>query len=425
MTRIRLLGLAASAAATLLGAGAAAAGPSPVFDHITLTPTGIPPVIIVESQDGKKWSKIRPQKLLLSGKVDVAMDKGRLSGYSLAHSGVKLIDKSIPNQPKSIKTEISFQSHTNNLAIASITAVATCNGKLASGKGIHQDHLVGITSDVTLIGRARDDGLSEIKREGYGSFPITVKCLGVPEAGPQAGADDLAGAFAVKSAALGIHKPQSNACPTTASINARFETNMKGKVTFIYRRAGGGKSNPITVNAKKMPNGKFMAVHNQEVKIDKATDTKYMVEVVGKGIISDWQSLKVPCKIQTGGNGGLAPTPEVPMKALSAQIGIKGPKTKLCPATATLMAWIKTNKPGKIGFRLMRKDGPVGPMIFATAVKSGNGYMATYTRKIEIAGPVSQSYSVVVPGSGGVASNFAPLKASCSIKQPGELKKGS
>ena len=305
MTRIRLLGLAASAAATLLGAGAAAAGPSPVFDHITLTPTGIPPVIIVESQDGKKWSKIRPQKLLLSGKVDVAMDKGRLSGYSLAHSGVKLIDKSIPNQPKSIKTEISFQSHTNNLAIASITAVATCNGKLASGKGIHQDHLVGITSDVTLIGRARDDGLSEIKREGYGSFPITVKCLGVPEAGPQAGADDLAGAFAVKSAALGIHKPQSNACPTTASINARFETNMKGKVTFIYRRAGGGKSNPITVNAKKMPNGKFMAVHNQEVKIDKATDTKYMVEVVGKGIISDWQSLKVPCKIQTGGNGGL------------------------------------------------------------------------------------------------------------------------
>lgn len=423
MIRFSSLCIAASAALAV-GSAAALAAPKPVFDHITLQPTGIPPVIVVESEDGKKWSKIKPQKLLLSGKVNIAMEKGRLSGYSLAHSGVGLIDKSIHGQPKSFKTDVSFESHTNNLAIAAITAVGACNGKLQSGKGIHQDHLVGITTDVTLIGRAWDDGLSELKREGYGSFPITVKCLGVPEAGPQAGADDLAAAFAVKSALLTAQEPKSNVCPNTALLKARFVTNMAGKVTFIYRQAGGGKSSPITVTAKKRPNGQFVASHNQEVKIEKATDTKYMVEVVGKGIISDWERLDVPCKVQTGGNGGMATPPDVPMKALSSQIGIKGPKTKLCPTTASMTAWIRTNKAGKIGFRIMRKDGPVGAMIFATAVKSGNGYMATYTKKIEITGPVNQAYAIVIPGSAGAESNFAPLKASCSIKQPGGMKEG-
>ena len=153
-----------------------------------------------------------------------------------------------------------------------------------------------------------------------------------------------------------------------------------GKVTFIYRQAGGGKSSPITVASKKMPNGKFMAVHNQVVDIKKATNAKYMVEVVGKGIISDWAGLNVPCKIGLGGDGGLANPPAVPFKVLSAQLGIKGPKTKVCPNKATVMAWFKTNKPGDVGFRLMRKDGPVGPMIFVKSVKAASGYMATYSQ---------------------------------------------
>jgi hypothetical protein len=106
---------------------------------------------------------------------------------------------------------------------------------------------------------------------------------------------------------------------------------------------------------------------------------------------------------------------------LSAQLGIKGPKTKVCPNKATVTAWFKTTKPGKVGFRLMRKDGPVGPMIFVSSVKSASGYMATYSKTIAITHSMNTAYSAIVPGAGGLASNFVPLKASCSIGLPGVI----
>lgn len=427
MSKLHITARALPLAVALSLASGAQAGQWPVFDHIRLTPTGIPSTIEVLSEDGKTWSKVRSASLPLSGIVDIKLKKGDLSTFSIVQGGEEIVGDSLPNAKKSFKKELSFTGHTKNLGIAAIAAVSACNAKLKTGDEIHTDQFAGTTTDLTLQARAWNNQSfgAQMEREGFGEFPLTVKCIGVPaQVAPQpnAGADDLAVKFAVKSAKLGIHKPQSNVCPNTAQINARFETNVKGKVTFIYRQAGGGKSKPITVSSKKMPNGKFMAVHNQVVEIKKAMDTKYMVEVVGAGVISDWASLTVPCKIGLGGGGNMATPPEVPMKALSAQLGIQGPKTKLCPNTAKMTAWIRTNKAGKIGFRIMRKDGPVGPMVFATAVKSPAGYMATYGKTINIVGPVNQSYSVVVPGSGGIASNFVPLKASCNIKlPPGQL----
>ena len=405
----------------------------PVFDHITLTPTGIPATIVVESENNSTWTRIRPSQMALSGIVDIKMDKGDIASFEIHHGGVNLT----PNlgefvKASHVKEEISFQSSTDHLGIAAVMALGACNGKLKTGAEIHANQIVEITTDLDLVANATGTAKpsdKNITRSNFGTFPILVKCVGVPVnvqppkpvEPPVADVDDLKPGqkFKVRSASLGIHKPQSNVCPTTAQINARFETNFDGKVTFIYRQAGGGKSNPITVASKKMPNGKFMAVHNQVVDIKKAVNTKYMVEVVGKGIISDWQSLNVPCKIGLGGGGGQANPPAVPFKVLSAQLGIKGPKTKVCPNQATLSAWFKTTKPGKVGFRLMRNDGPVGPMIFATAVKAPSGYMATYTRTITITHAMNTSYSAVVPGAGGLASNFVPLKASCALGLPG------
>ena len=405
----------------------------PVFDHIKLTPTGIQATVVVESEDNTTWTRIRPAQLALSGIVDIEMKKGTIVSYEIHHGGKKLTPYlgEYENSSK-VKGEISFQSSTGNLGIAAVMAIGACNGKLKTGAEIYADQYAQITTDLDLVvnatGTAKPSN-KDITRNNFGTFLLTVKCAAVPinvqppkpVPPPVADIDDLKPGqkFKVRSASLGIHKPQSNVCPTTAQINSRFETNFDGKVTFIYRQAGGGKSNPITVTSKKMPNGKFYAVHNQVVDIKKATDTKYMVEVVGKGIISDWASLNVPCKIGLGGGDELANPPAVPFKVLSAQLGIKGPKTKVCPNKATLSAWFKTNKPGKVGFRLMRNDGPVGPMIFATAVKAPSGYMATYTKTIIITHAMNTSYSAVVPGAGGLASNFVPLKASCAIGLPG------
>ena len=427
MSKYRLLTIIPPLTGLALSASSALAGQWPVFDHIKLSPTGIPAEIIVESEDGKKWTKVKQHNFMLSGQVDIAMEKGKITGYWVKH-GVKKITDGFSGLSKSFKKEINLPTNTGNLGIAAISAVSACNAKLVSGTEINEDQHVGITTDLEL--NVQGETLSEkLTRNAYGTFPLRVKCVGVPldvqePEGPVAGTDDLKQPdekFKVLSAALGIHKPKSNVCPTTAQINTRIRTNFAGKVTFIYRKAGGGKSAPISVMSKQMPNGKFYAVHNQVVDIQKAVDTKYMVEVVGKGIISDWQALNVPCKIGLGGGEDIAPEPQVPFKVLSAQLGIKGPKTKLCPNKATLMAWFKTSKPGKVGFRLMRKDGPVGPMIFVNSVKAPSGYMATYKRTIEITKSMNTSYSAIVPGSGGLASNFVPLKASCSVGQPGAI----
>jgi hypothetical protein len=429
MSNHRLLKIALPMAGIIFTAQQAHAGLWPEFDHIKLTPTGIPATITVESENGTSWTKVQKHDFLLSGQVDIKMDKGKVVWYWVKHGNKELTNRGT-GSVKSFKKEINLPTKTGNLGIAAISAISACNAKLATGAEIYKDQYTGITTDLELFAAA-ETGSEKLTRSGFGTFPLTVKCLGVPiqvqppkpVEPPVADVDDLKPGqkFKVRSAALGIHKPQSNVCPTTAQINARFETNFDGKVTFIYRQAGGGKSAPITVTSKKMPNGKFFAVHNQVVDIKKAMDTKYMVEVVGKGIISDWESLNVPCKIGLGGDGGLANPPAVPFKVLSAQLGIKGPKTKVCPNKATVMAWFKTTKPGKVGFRLMRKDGPVGPMIFVQSVKSASGYMATYSKTIAITNSINTTYSAIVPGAGGLASNFVPLRASCAVGLPGVI----
>ncbi|MGE0239351.1 MAG: hypothetical protein AB7F09_18570 [Parvibaculaceae bacterium] len=424
MSTYRSLAAALPLAGLVLSAPALA-GQWPKFDLIRLTPIGAPPEITVESDNGTSWTRVTKRNFAFLGRVEVKMDLGKVVWYWVKHTG-KEIDDDETGRAKSFSKVVQLPTSTDNLGIAALTAVSACNAKLAAGADISKDQHVSISTDLELHAAAETNS-EKLVRDAVGIFPVKVRCIGIavdtqPTPPPVADTDDLKQPeekFKVLSAALGIHKPQSNACPAKARINTRIRTNFAGKVTFIYRQAGGGKSAPISVMSKKLANGKFYAVHNQVVDIKKAVDTKYMVEVVGKGIISDWQALKVPCKIGLGGGDDLASQPEIPFKVLSAQLGIKGPKTRLCPNKATLTAWFKTNKPGKVGFRLMRKNGPAGPMIFANAVKAPSGYMATYTRVIEITKPISTSYSAVVPGAGGLASNFVPLKASCALGQPG------
>ena len=202
----------------------------PVFDHIKLTPTGIPPVLTVVSDNNSSWTRMLESQLRLSGIVDIKLKKGNLIDYRIAHSNKVVHDPNgeIPPKNKSIKEEISFQSSTGNLGIAAAMAIGACNAKLKTGAEIFQDQFTGITTDLTLFASATGTASSsdkDITRDGFGSFPITVKCLAVPinqdveqpkpVPPPTADVDDLKPGqkFRVRSADIGIHKPQSNVCP--------------------------------------------------------------------------------------------------------------------------------------------------------------------------------------------------------------------
>jgi hypothetical protein len=79
------------------------------------------------------------------------------------------------------------------------------------------------------------------------------------------------------------------------SLCTRVETTGPGTFKIRYRKAGGGKSDLIAVQAVKSQNGKYVAKHVQPMTIAKTTDTKYMVESGNK--ISPWVDVKKTCAI--------------------------------------------------------------------------------------------------------------------------------
>ena len=69
---------------------------------------------------------------------------------------------------------------------------------------------------------------------------------------------------------------------------------------------------------------------------------------------------------------------------------------------------------------IARKGQGVGQPFTIQAKKAANGqYMATFTRKVQILGPIDALYRLLVGGGDGVASNWVPLKATCKIGLPG------
>ncbi|WP_417409448.1 hypothetical protein [Hoeflea sp.] len=111
----------------------------------------------------------------------------------------------------------------------------------------------------------------------------------------------------------------------------------------------------------------------------------------------------------------LAAPQEGPMIVKSAQFAIKSPASNACPAPAKSTGWIFTSKPGPVSYMIVRKGGAVAGPFKAEAVKAASGAMATISRSFEVTSAIDAEYRILVAGSGGVASNWAPLKASCKI----------
>jgi len=210
----------------------------------------------------------------------------------------------------------------------------------------------------------------------------------------------------------------NGACPSSGALITRVETTGPGNFKIRYRKAGGGKSDLITVQAVKTQNGKYVAKHVQAMTITKTTNTKYMVESGAK--ISPWVDVNKTC--------GQVMVPGIvaqPKKVLKAQLGIKGPKTNLCPNEATTSGWVFTNYAGPVQVMIARKGQAVGAPFTIQAKKAANGqYMASFTRKTPIIAPTNAEYRLLVGGGSGVVSNWVPLKANCSIGVPPALGLG-
>lgn len=132
---------------------------------------------------------------------------------------------------------------------------------------------------------------------------IAVAATSFVAAAAVAGPGDLkaggSGPAQVKQVKLSLNG-FNGACPSKGALITRVETTGPGNFKIRYRKAGGGKSDLITVAAAKTQNGKYVAKHVQPMTLAKTTNTKYMVESGAK--ISPWVDVKKNC-------GGGAPPP--------------------------------------------------------------------------------------------------------------------
>lgn len=103
-------------------------------------------------------------------------------------------------------------------------------------------------------------------------------------------------------------------------------------------------------------------------------------------------------------------------KVLSAQLGIKGPTTTVCPNQATMTGWVYTDYKGPVTIMIARKGQSVGAPITLQTIPASNGkYVATYNKVVPILTPVDAEYRLLVGGGSGIGSNWVRLKASCAI----------
>jgi hypothetical protein len=140
--------------------------------------------------------------------------------------------------------------------------------------------------------------------------------------------------------------------------------------------------------------------------------TRTLLALVASSFVAS-AALAGPGDLQAGGNG--------PLKVLKVQLGIKGPKTTLCPTTAETQGWVFTNHEGPVQVMIARKGQGVGAPFTIQAKKTQTGlYMANFKRIVQIIGPIDADSRLLAGGGDGKMSNWVPLHASCSIPVPNQ-----
>lgn len=109
---------------------------------------------------------------------------------------------------------------------------------------------------------------------------------------------------------------------------------------------------------------------------------------------------------QQGGNG--------PLLVKSAMLAIKSPASNVCPANASMKAWVYTTRAGQISYMMIRHGQNAGTVQTATAKKVGGKYVAEISRSFTIHNTIDAKYRIAAKGQGDFQfSNWVPLKANC------------
>jgi hypothetical protein len=147
-------------------------------------------------------------------------------------------------------------------------------------------------------------------------------------------------------------------------VTARFKTTTTGLVHFDLSRKVGDQplaTIPITIEAKKNPDGTFAADYVKDWFLDKPTHAQFFVqETDGLGVSAGWKDINVTCDNNLADPTSQPPSDEPQLKVLKSKFTVttfQNDSATGCPANAALDVEFITNKPGGVPFKVTGTDG--------------------------------------------------------------------
>jgi hypothetical protein len=207
---------------------------------------------------------------------------------------------------------------------------------------------------------------------------------------------------------------QGTACKVLR-VTARFKTTTSGLVHFDLSRKVGDQALatiPITLEAKKKPDGTYAAEYVKDWFLDKTTYAQFFVqETDGQGVSAGWKDINVTCDNNLADPTSQPPSDEPALKVLKSKFTVttfQNDSATGCPVNAALDVEFITNKPGGVPFKVTGTDGFVwnfsikadqefGPLqIGEGQAQFAKTFRATHRRMIQVTKSTDAQYSLEV-----------------------------
>jgi hypothetical protein len=286
------------------------------FDSVWLTSSNLTPITIHVANDGTRWTNIVPAQARLGVKVDIKLETGSVTSFSLYNGGApaqeseNIYGQSVLDKTKHFsETILTEEINVNRLGNGINSIVSACNARLATGADIREAQ-PPFTEQVSIGIKARADrNVFKAKpRFKYANGVINVKvvCDAPPSRIALPPPERLPTPPRVSKANLTIVTMDKNAgkhCPRVALLVARFEIDRKGPVNFILRRSDGKAATLVTEETRQLPDGSWRAEYTRKYEFNELVERKYMIEVVKQAKASAWMPMQVRCGDISGGGG--------------------------------------------------------------------------------------------------------------------------
>jgi hypothetical protein len=209
--------------------------------------------------------------------------------------------------------------------------------------------------------------------------------------------------------------PSQGASCKVLKVTARFKTTTSGLVHFDLSRKVGDQplaTIPITIEAKKKPDGTYAAEYVKNWFLDKPTNAQFFVqETDSLGVSAGWKEISVTCDNNLADPTSQPPSDEPALKVLKSKFTVttfQNDSVTGCPVNAALDVEFITNKPGGVPFKVTGTDGFVwnfsikadqefGPLqIGEGQAQFAKTFRATHRRTIQVTKSTDAQYSLEV-----------------------------